>query len=82
MNTRNLTMNPAQIAAGLTPAQRRLILRGAAGGDECLGTIRAVIRRQLMEIRVDSPNGRYGPCLLTPLGQAVQHHLQAANHGC
>jgi hypothetical protein len=66
-----------EIIKGLRPAMKTLILRGCAGGDECLGTIRACIRRKLMHIRVDSPNGRCGPCVLTDLGKAVQQRLKA-----
>ena len=69
------------LATSLTPAMKTLILRGSAGGDECLGTVRACIRRKLMHIVVHSPNGRYGPCTLTDLGKAVQQRLQGKPNG-
>ena len=64
----------AEIARSLTKAQVREIMRGSIS-DAPLSLVRTLIRKGVMHIAVESPDGRYGPCVNTPLGLAVRAHL-------
>ena len=57
---------------GLTKAQRPLIINGCVSGDFSMQTVRALIGKGLMYLRIDSPNGRAGFVELTALGKEVQ----------
>ena len=65
----------AEIARSLSPAQRRAIRRGGIG-DETMATVNALMRRGLMYLRIDSPDGRCGFMELTDLGQSVAAYLK------
>lgn len=71
-------MTPAEIARSLTGAQREAIWRGGIG-DESMATVRALVRKGLMYLRIDSPNGRWGFMELTALGLAVRAELERMN---
>jgi hypothetical protein len=74
--------NVQMIARGLTTVQRRYILAGAIHGDCAVATVRALKRKGLFRLVIDSPNGHCGFMRLTPLGEAVREMLQsAAAHG-
>lgn len=68
---------------GLTKVQRRFVIDGSIHGDFTLTTVRTLIRKGLFHIVPDSPDGRWGPACLTPLGVAVQAAIQKAEaqHG-
>jgi len=65
----------ARIAKGLTKAQRDEVKRGTFSGDNPITTARALMRKDLMHLRIDSPNGRCGFIECTPLGLAVRTYL-------
>lgn len=67
----------AQISRSLTRVQKEQVLRGSIG-DAGMVTVRALIQKGLMHIKATSPNGRYGPCVLTALGRQVQAELSAS----
>lgn len=48
---------------------------GCAHGDFSIATFRALRRKGLFYIHIDSPNGRCGTARLTPLGEAVSAAL-------
>lgn len=57
---------------GLTRVQKSYVIDGAIHGDPAPVTIRALLNRALFYIKIDSPNGRCGPMVLTPLGETVR----------
>jgi DNA-binding MarR family transcriptional regulator len=66
---------PEQVRAvvrGLTKPQRTLVKDGCIHGDFTMTTVRALQRKGLFSLVIDSPNGRCGFMRLTPLGQAVR----------
>jgi hypothetical protein len=66
------------LVAALTPAQRDAIMRGSIG-DHSMATVRALIRKGLMYLRISSPNGKAGFVENTELGNALRQHLRQAN---
>lgn len=69
-----MTEDVSKIAASLTKAQRDAVMRGAIG-DHTMATVRALMSRGLMHLRIDSPNGRAGFVENTTLGDKVAAHL-------
>lgn len=65
-----------QIAGKLTEAQREQVRREMISGDFSMATVRALIRKRVMHVVPDSPNGRWGLCVLTPFGIEVRQALQ------
>ena len=62
--------------SGLTPAQKRVIIAGGFSGDFTMATVRALKRKAIFFHKIDSPNGRCGPMVLTPLGETVREILK------
>lgn len=60
---------------GLTKAQRYHVSRGSISGDFTMQTVRALIAKGLMYLRIDSPNGQCGFVENTELGNAVRELL-------
>lgn len=74
-NTEGAVTDVAAIAKGLTKAQRYWVKEGSAHGDISMRMVRTLISKGLWHIHVDSPNGRYGVAVNTPIGLAVRSHL-------
>jgi tRNA A37 threonylcarbamoyladenosine dehydratase len=85
-------MTPAQIAASLTKAQAQSIARSLSIvqrdavcrggiGDHGITTVRALMRKGVMYLHIDSPNGRCGTMKLTSLGQQVRAILMETDRG-
>jgi hypothetical protein len=70
-----MSQTPEQIAAALSIAQRDAVCRGGIG-NHGITTVRALKRKGLMYLHIDSPNGRCGTMELTPLGQQVRAILK------
>ncbi len=68
-------MTHRKIIQCLTKPQRLEIIRGSFSGDFDIRTARALIKKGLMEHRITSPNGRYGPIINTELGNQVRDVL-------
>ena len=66
-----------QAMRGLTKVQKAAIIAGHFR-DESMATVLALKRRHLFYHKIDSPNGRCGPMVLTPLGVTVQTLLKPA----
>ena len=74
-------MDAKQIAAKLTPAQRRHIENGCISGDFAMATVNVLARKGLFYLRIDSPNGKCGFMELTPLGLEVRALLAPTQSG-
>lgn len=61
---------------GLTKVQRRFVKDGCIHGDFTMATVRALLGKGLFHVVPRSPNGRWGPALLTPLGEAARAAIQ------
>lgn len=61
---------------GLTKVQRQYVIDGAIHGDPAMVTIRKLLGKALFYIKIDSPNGRCGQMVLTPLGETVRAILK------
>lgn len=70
----------AAIAAKLTEAQRRQVLNGTVSEPFTPATLRSLIRKRLMHVVPDSPNGRWGLMVNTDLGQRVRAYLESQSH--
>lgn len=66
-----------KIAKALSPAQRYHVERGCISGDFTMETVKALKRRGLFELVINSSNGRYGFMELTPLGKQVRQAISA-----
>ena len=64
----------------LSPAQRNAVRRGGID-DESMATVNALMRKGLMYLRIDSPDGRCGFMELTTLGQSVAAYLKEQSNG-
>jgi len=65
------------LVRSLTKAQRLLVTDGCVHGDFSMHTVRALKRKGLFHLVIDSPNGQCGFMRLTDLGVAVQAILRA-----
>lgn len=63
---------------GLSKAQRQYVAAGCIHGDCTMQTVRALVRKGLFRLVIDSPNGNAGFMRLTPLGENVRDHLRDA----
>lgn len=66
-----------RLATRLTPNQRYHVERGCISGDFTMATVESLRRKGLMELVVDSPNGKCGFMELTETGRGVQSILRA-----
>lgn len=74
-----LTKEPAYVRdalSGLTRTQKRYVMDGSIHGDPTMATIRALKAKALFYLKIDSPNGRAGFMVLTPLGETVRRILK------
>lgn len=68
-----------EIADGLSPAMKALVVRGKIGQSDCANTVRSLISRRLAKVEPKHFSS-VRSCIftLTPLGEAVQRRLQEA----
>lgn len=64
-----------RIVKALSPLQAEIVRRGCVSGDFTMATVRALKRKGLFELVIDSPNRQCGFMRLTPLGIEVQSAL-------
>jgi uncharacterized protein YjhX (UPF0386 family) len=60
------------LALNLSRPQRMYVRDGAIHGDCAISTVRALTRKGLFRLVIDSPNGQCGLMRLTPLGEVVR----------
>jgi uncharacterized protein YjhX (UPF0386 family) len=65
-----------EVIGGLTKVQRMYVVDGCIHGDCQMVTVRALKRKGLFHLVIDSPNGEAGFMRLTSLGEAVQANLK------
>lgn len=65
--------------ASLTKAQRMYVMDGCIHGDCTMATMRALVRKGLFHIVIDSPNRQWGFMKLTPLGVETRAVLAGTN---
>ena len=70
-------MDLDEVIAGMSEAQRDEVMRGAASGNYPISVTRALVRKGLQELVIDSPNGRCGFMRNTEAGEAVRARLLA-----